>query len=106
VVLDRAIVELAFTRGESAFFVEPHSRCAVPRRGHTRCRRGAAHSAALKDLQDIIAILGMDELSEEDKLLVGRARRVQRFLSQPFFVASRSRAWMEVREARGYHRLL
>jgi len=41
-----------------------------------------------KDLQDIIAILGMDELSEEDKILVGRARRVQRFLSQPFFVAS------------------
>ena len=41
-----------------------------------------------KDLQDIIAILGMDELSEEDKLLVARARRVQRFLSQPFFVAS------------------
>jgi F-type H+-transporting ATPase subunit beta len=41
-----------------------------------------------KDLQDIIAILGMDELSEEDKLLVSRARRVQRFLSQPFFVAS------------------
>jgi len=41
-----------------------------------------------KDLQDIIAILGMDELSEEDKTLVGRARRVQRFLSQPFFVAS------------------
>jgi len=40
-----------------------------------------------KDLQDIIAILGMDELSEEDKLTVGRARRVQRFLSQPFFVA-------------------
>jgi len=41
-----------------------------------------------KDLQDIIAILGMDELSEEDKLLVARARRVQRFLSQPFFVAA------------------
>ncbi len=40
-----------------------------------------------KDLQDIIAILGMDELSEEDKLLVNRARRSQRFLSQPFFVA-------------------
>ncbi|MCB0772866.1 MAG: F0F1 ATP synthase subunit beta, partial [Flavobacteriales bacterium] len=36
---------------------------------------------------DIIAILGMDELSEEDKLVVSRARRVQRFLSQPFFVA-------------------
>ncbi len=41
-----------------------------------------------KALQDIIAILGMDELSEEDKLIVGRARRLQRFLSQPFFVAS------------------
>lgn len=40
-----------------------------------------------KELQDIIAILGMDELSEEDKLAVSRARRVQRFLSQPFFVA-------------------
>ena len=40
-----------------------------------------------KDLQDIIAILGMDELSEEDKLLVSRARKIQRFLSQPFFVA-------------------
>ncbi|MDO4794141.1 MAG: F0F1 ATP synthase subunit beta, partial [Filifactor alocis] len=41
----------------------------------------------LKDLQDIIAILGMDELSEEDKLTVSRARKVQRFLSQPFSVA-------------------
>ncbi|MDP3245097.1 MAG: F0F1 ATP synthase subunit beta [bacterium] len=40
-----------------------------------------------KDLQDIIAILGMEELSEEDKLIVSRARKVQRFLSQPFFVA-------------------
>lgn len=40
-----------------------------------------------KDLQDIIAILGMDELSEEDKLVVQRARKIQRFLSQPFFVA-------------------
>jgi F-type H+/Na+-transporting ATPase subunit beta len=40
-----------------------------------------------KDLQDIIAILGMEELSDEDKLIVSRARKVQRFLSQPFFVA-------------------
>ena len=40
-----------------------------------------------KELQDIIAILGMDELTEEDKVIVGRARRIQRFLSQPFFVA-------------------
>ncbi len=41
-----------------------------------------------KDLQDIIAILGMDELNEEDKLVVARARKIQRFLSQPFFVAA------------------
>jgi F-type H+-transporting ATPase subunit beta len=40
-----------------------------------------------KDLQDIIAILGMEELTEEDKIIVNRARRLQRFLSQPFFVA-------------------
>jgi F-type H+-transporting ATPase subunit beta len=40
-----------------------------------------------KDLQDIIAILGIDELSEDDKLTVARARKVQKFLSQPFFVA-------------------
>jgi F-type H+-transporting ATPase subunit beta len=41
-----------------------------------------------KDLQDIIAILGMDELSEDDRLVVARARKIQRFLSQPFFVAA------------------
>ena len=40
-----------------------------------------------KDLQDIIAILGIDELSEDDKLLVSRARKIERFFSQPFFVA-------------------
>ena len=40
-----------------------------------------------KELKDIIAILGMDELSEDDKLLVARARKLQRFLSQPFFMA-------------------
>ena len=40
-----------------------------------------------KALQDIIAILGMDELSEEDKIAVSRARKIERFLSQPFFVA-------------------
>ncbi|MDD4541924.1 MAG: F0F1 ATP synthase subunit beta, partial [Eubacteriales bacterium] len=42
-----------------------------------------------KDLQDIVAILGMDELSDEDKLIVNRARKIQRFLSQPFFVAEK-----------------
>jgi F-type H+-transporting ATPase subunit beta len=41
-----------------------------------------------KDLQDIIAILGVDELSEEDKLIVARARKIEKFLSQPFFVAA------------------
>jgi F-type H+-transporting ATPase subunit beta len=41
-----------------------------------------------KDLKDIIAILGMDELSEDDKLVVARARKIQKFLSQPFFVAA------------------
>ncbi|HEX9734083.1 MAG TPA: F0F1 ATP synthase subunit beta, partial [Thermoanaerobaculia bacterium] len=40
-----------------------------------------------KDLQDIIAILGVDELSEEDKIVVARARKIERFLSQPFYVA-------------------
>jgi F-type H+-transporting ATPase subunit beta len=40
-----------------------------------------------KELKDIIAILGMDELSEEDKQIVARARKIQRYLSQPFFVA-------------------
>ena len=41
-----------------------------------------------KDLQDIIAILGMDELSEDDRMTVDRARKIQKFLSQPFFVAA------------------
>jgi F-type H+-transporting ATPase subunit beta len=47
--------------------------------------------AKYKQLQDIIAILGMEELSEDDKLAVSRARRVQRFLSQPFHVAEQFR---------------
>src|SRR5881398_2480010 len=50
-------------------------------------RRVQAVLQKYKDLQDIIAILGIDELSEEDKLTVSRARKIQRFLSQPFFVA-------------------
>jgi len=64
-----------------------------------------------KDLQDIIAILGMDELSEEDKVTVGRARRLQRFMSQPFFVAEqftgRSGAYVELTETvRGFGEIL
>ncbi len=55
---------------------------------HYDCARGVqAVLQRYKELQDIIAILGMDELSEDDKLTVTRARKVQRFLSQPFFVA-------------------
>lgn len=55
---------------------------------HYRVARGVQELLQrYKDLQDIIAILGMDELSEEDKAIVGRARRIQRFLSQAFFVA-------------------
>lgn len=64
-----------------------------------------------KELQDIIAILGMDELSEEDKLVVGRARRVQRFLSQPFFVAEQftglKGAYVDVKDTvRGFREIL
>ena len=55
---------------------------------HYKCaRRVQSVLQRYKDLQDIIAILGMDELSEEDKVTVARARKIQRFLSQPFFVA-------------------
>ena len=55
---------------------------------HYRVARGVQQVLQrYKDLQDIIAILGMEELSDEDKLTVGRARRIQRFLTQPFFVA-------------------
>ncbi|TYK31792.1 ATP synthase beta subunit C-terminal domain-containing protein, partial [Bacteroides pyogenes] len=55
---------------------------------HYECARKVQETLQrYKDLQDIISILGMDELSEDDKITVARARRVQRFLSQPFFVA-------------------
>ncbi len=64
-----------------------------------------------KDLQDIIAILGMDELSEEDKTSVGRARRLQRFMSQPFFVGEqftgRPGKYVELKETvRGFQEIL
>ena len=64
-----------------------------------------------KDLQDIIAILGMDELSEEDRLTVARARKIQRFLSQPFFVAEaftgRAGVYVPVKETiRGFKEIL
>ena len=64
-----------------------------------------------KDLQDIIAILGIEELSEEDKLTVGRARRIQRFLSQPMFVAEtftgRPGEYVPIKETvRGFREIL
>jgi F-type H+-transporting ATPase subunit beta len=64
-----------------------------------------------KDLQDIIAILGIDELSEDDKLIVGRARKIERFFSQPFFVAEQftgiSGAYVSLRETvRGFREIL
>jgi F-type H+-transporting ATPase subunit beta len=64
-----------------------------------------------KELQDIIAILGMDELSEEDKLVVGRARRAQRFMSQPFFVAEQftglKGAYVDIKDTiRGFREIL
>ncbi len=56
---------------------------------HYRVARGVQETLQkYKDLQDIIAILGMDELSEDDKLVVARARKIQKFLSQPFYVAA------------------
>jgi F-type H+-transporting ATPase subunit beta len=55
---------------------------------HYKVARGVQETLQkYKDLQDIIAILGMDELSEDDRQVVDRARKIQRFLSQPFFVA-------------------
>jgi F-type H+-transporting ATPase subunit beta len=64
-----------------------------------------------RDLQDIIAILGMDELSEEDKVTVSRARRLQRFMSQPMFVAEaftgRTGKYVERKETvRGFREIL
>ena len=88
-VLSRSIVELGIYPA-----VDPlESTCRIldPRivgEEHYAVARGVQEILQkYKELQDIIAILGMDELSEEDKLIVSRARKVQRFLSQPFFVA-------------------
>ena len=60
----------------------------IGERHYAVARRVQATLQKYKDLQDIIAILGMDELSEDDKLIVSRARKIQRFLSQPLFVAT------------------
>ncbi len=74
--------------GRSSGLVQPHPRPEHRRRGALPRRpRVKEILQRYKDLQDIIAILGIEELSEEDKLIVARARKIQRFLSQPFHVA-------------------
>ena len=89
-VLSRSIVELGIYPAVDP--LESSSRILDPRivgEEHYKVARGVQEILQrYKELQDIIAILGMDELSEEDKLVVSRARKVQRFLSQPFFVAT------------------
>ncbi len=89
-VLSRSIVELGIYPAVDP--LESSSRILSPRvvgQEHFQVARGVQELLQrYKELQDIIAILGMDELSEEDKLVVSRARKVQRFLSQPFFVAT------------------
>jgi F-type H+-transporting ATPase subunit beta len=90
-VLSRKIVELGIypsvdPLASTSRILDP----AVVGEEHYRIARQVQQTLQrYKELQDIIAILGMDELSVEDKLLVSRARKIQRFFSQPFFVASR-----------------
>ena len=89
-VLSRSIVELGIYPAVDP--LESTSRILDPRivgEEHYKVARDVQEILQkYKELQDIIAILGMDELSEDDKLVVNRARKVQRFLSQPFFVAT------------------
>ena len=88
-VLSRQIAELGIYPAvdpldSTSRIVDPH----IIGEEHYEVARGVQEILQkYKELQDIIAILGMEELSDEDKLVVARARKVQRFLSQPFFVA-------------------
>ncbi|HEX8819345.1 MAG TPA: F0F1 ATP synthase subunit beta [Archangium sp.] len=88
-VLNRAISELGIYPAVDP--LDSTSRILSPdilgQEHYTVARRVQGILQRYKELQDIIAILGMDELSEDDKLVVARARKIQRFLSQPFFVA-------------------
>ncbi|MEE1315377.1 MAG: F0F1 ATP synthase subunit beta [Faecalimonas sp.] len=90
VVLSRAITELGIYPAvdpldSSSRMLDPN----IVGEEHYQVARGVQEVLQkYKELQDIIAMLGMDELSEEDKLVVSRARKIQRFLSQPFFVAT------------------
>lgn len=88
-VLERSIAELGIypavdPLGSTSRILDPR----IVGQEHFEVARGVQEVLQkYKELQDIIAILGMDELSEDDKLVVNRARKIQRFLSQPFFVA-------------------
>jgi F-type H+-transporting ATPase subunit beta len=89
-VLSRQIVELGIypavdPLASTSKILDPRI---VGEEHYTVARQVQAILQKYKDLQDIIAILGIDELSEDDKLTVARARKIQKFLSQPFFVAS------------------
>ena len=89
-VLERSIAELGIypavdPLGSTSRILDPR----IVGQEHFEVARGVQEILQkYKELQDIIAILGMDELSEDDKLVVSRARKIQRFLSQPFFVAT------------------
>ena len=89
-VLDRSIVEMGIypavdPLGSTSRILSPHI---VGEEHYQVAQRVQEVLQKYKELQDIIAMLGMDELSEDDKLTVARARKIQRFLSQPFFVAT------------------
>ena len=89
-VLDRSIVEMGIypavdPLGSTSRILSPH---VVGEEHYEVAQRVQEVLQKYKELQDIIAMLGMDELSEYDKLTVARARKIQRFLSQPFFVAT------------------
>jgi len=89
-VLDRSIVEMGIypavdPLGSTSRILSPH---VVGEEHYEVAQRVQEVLQKYKELQDIIAMLGMDELSEDDKLTVARARKIQRFLSQPFFVAT------------------
>ena len=89
-VLDRSIVEMGIypavdPLGSTSRILSPH----IVGEEHYQVAQSVQEVLQkYKELQDIIAMLGMDELSEDDKLTVARARKIQRFLSQPFFVAT------------------
>ena len=112
-VLSRSIVDLGIypavdPLASTSRILDPK---VIGQRHYDIARRVQAMLQRYNELQDIIAILGMDELSEEDRITVSRARKVQRFLSQPFFVAEnftgRAGAYVQLNETlRGFEEIL